>query len=335
MSLHDRRERARPGFTLIELLVVIAIIAILVSLLLPAVQQAREAARRSQCLNNLKQLGLALHNYESTYQRFPPGGWDSYNSFSQQAQLLPYLDAEPLSKSISFEDPLMDPALPAYATKLNEPQREAAGTVVATFLCPSDGEPPLFTDEEGDVWAATNYFLNVGSGVGKNYYESNPDTDGLFWRGSHTGFRSARDGTTQTLVATETLLGRRGERTTELLDAQRQMARPSIGGAPGGPTGEALYAAAGSATSFDGGRAVSWIRGLGYNVYVDGYLTPNNDVPDVAHHGSGLIGARSAHPGSVNVLLLDGSARGVSEGVRQETWRALFSRNGGEVIDEF
>ena len=329
-----RRARNRSGFTLIELLVVIAIVAVLVSLLLPAVQQAREAARRSQCLNNLKQIGLSLHNYESTYRVFPPGGWDSYNSFSQQSQLLPFLDAEPLSDAITFQVPLMDPSLPAWRTKLNAPQRVAAGTVVPTFLCPSDGGEPLTTDGDGDVWAAANYLMNVGSGVGKNYYESNPDTDGVFWRGSHTGFMSLKDGTTGTIAVAETLLGLRGDRTSELADPQRQMARGGSG-PPGGPTGQELFDGIPSATSFDGGRATSWIRGLGYNTYVDGFLTPNHALPDAAHHGGGLVGARSAHSGGVNVLLCDGSARFVGDTVERDTWRALFSRNGGEIVGEF
>ena len=340
MSSPARRDRgskytARPGFTLIELLVVIAVIAILVSLLLPAVQQAREAARKSQCLNNLKQIGLALHNYESTYKVFPPGGWDSYNSFAQQAQILPYLDQGNLANLIDFSQPLMDPALPAWRTRLNPPNEAAAGTVVATYLCPSDGQNPRFVDDNDDEWAATNSLMNVGSGVGQNYYESNPDTDGVFWRGSDTGFMSLRDGATNTIAVAETLLGMRGGRTPDLLDPQRQMARGGAGaeGRPGGPTGEELFASIPSSTSYDGGRATTWIRGLGYNTYVDAQLRPNDPLPDVAHHGSGLTAARSAHPGGVNVVLCDGSARFVGETIEEDTWRALFSRNGGEVID--
>ena len=118
----------------------------------------------------------------------------------------------------------------------------------------------------------------------------------------------------------------------KLTDPQRQMARGGSG-PPGGPTGQELYESVNTATSFDGGRATSWIRGLGYNTYVDGFLTPNDDVPDVAHHGGGLTAARSAHPGGVQVLLCDGSARFVSEGVKRDVWRAAFSRNGGETID--
>ncbi len=127
----------------------------------------------------------------------------------------------------------------------------------------------------------------------------------------------------------------RGDDTTELADAQRQMARGGSGnaGSPGDPTGQELFDSIPSSTSFVGNRATSWIRGLGYNTYVDGFLTPNNDAPDVGHHGGGLTGARSFHSGGVQVLLCDGSTQFVSQGVKQDVWRALFSRNGGEVID--
>ncbi|MEM9704034.1 MAG: DUF1559 domain-containing protein, partial [Planctomycetota bacterium] len=337
MHTFRRPSPRRLGFTLIELLVVIAIIAILVSLLLPAVQQAREAARRSQCQNNLKQLGLALHNYESTYSQFPPGGWDSYNGWSQQSQILPFIDQGNLSELIDFGQPLMDPQYLAFVTILNPPNAPAAGFAVDTFLCPSDGENPISSvgarqisipgisvapADHVDIYAATNYMMNVGSGPGLNYYEANPSgTDGVFWRGCDTGFQSLRDGTTNTVAMTETLLGLRGEDTTELADAQRQMARTDTGGSPGERTAEELVASINSNTTYAGNRATSWIRDLGYNTYVDGFLAPNSDIPDVAHHGGGVIGARSAHPGGVNSLLCDGSVRFVSESVRVETWR--------------
>jgi len=346
MSSPARRDRSRSGFTLIELLVVIAIVAVLVSLLLPAVQQAREAARRTQCQNNLKQIGLAIHNYESVYKVFPPGGWDTYNSFAQQAQILPFLDQGTLADLIDFKQPLMDPGYAAFLTVLNPPNAPAAGFVVPTYLCPSDGEEPRTAVParqvpgfpgapagHEDVYAATNYFMNVGSGVGQNYYESNPETDGVFWRGSNTGFMSLRDGTTSTIAVAETLLGSRAD-SSELRDAQRQMAGASgVPNSPGDPTGQQLFDSIAAATSFRGTRATSWIRGLGYNTYVDGFLTPNHEQPDVQHHGGGLTGARSAHPGGVNVLMCDGSTQFMSDGVQQAVWRALFSRDGGEVID--
>lgn len=325
---------SRQGFTLIELLVVIAIIVVLMALLLPAVQQAREAARRVQCKNHLKQLGLALHNYESTHRVFPPLGATSYYSYSPQAQLLPYLEQANLHDLIDFDQPLMDPTKPAYATSLNPPNAAAAGWVVPMFLCPSDGGQVEITDGVGDVWAGGNYYANVGSGVGTTYYERRP-SDGLFWSGSSVRIRDITDGTSHTLCFTESLFGLKNGTTATLADPQRQMARVS-GGAPGSLTGDALFAASLSSTSFDGRRGESWIRGLGYNALVSGFLPPNSIDPDVSHHGNGLIAARSNHAGGVNAALCDGSVRFVNESVDLfGVWRPLFTRAGGEVVDEF
>ena len=140
--------RRSKAFTLIELLVVIAIIAVLIALLLPAVQQAREAARRSQCKNNLKQLGLALHNYHETYNTFPFGQVIT-NSFSATSQLLPYLDQAPLYYTIDFSKPYND--LVNNAARLTE---------IPLLRCPSD-VPNIMPQNGG----ATNYMANKGTEV--------------------------------------------------------------------------------------------------------------------------------------------------------------------------
>src|SRR5579872_536707 len=144
-----RSRNRRRGFTLIELLVVIAIIAVLVSLLLPAVQQAREAARRSQCKNNLKQFGLAMHNYLSSYSVFPLCGSSTVNSMSVHTFLLPSLDQGPLYNQINFNVIWSDPsnAVPLAA-------------VVPMFLCPSDSPDAIPAG-----WAGTNYRASQGSGI--------------------------------------------------------------------------------------------------------------------------------------------------------------------------
>ena len=167
MSSSGRFRRSR-GFTLIELLVVIAIIAVLIALLLPAVQQAREAARRTQCRNNLKQIGLALHNYLSTHTVFPFGkgapyvGAAGYARWSQHAMILPYIDQAPLYNSIDFNNPPGTPGMagviafmPAFVSP-SAANMVASQTVIPGFMCPTDLGP-------NDSWRAqNNYAGNQG-----------------------------------------------------------------------------------------------------------------------------------------------------------------------------
>ena len=190
-----RVSAGKAGFTLIELLVVIAIIAILVALLLPAVQQAREAARRSSCKNNLKQIGLALHNYHDTHRVFPNQSADSLYAYSAIAQTLPFLEQGNLHSLIDFNEPV-NTGLP-WAPVQNPAVATVASTPLAVLLCPSDAGDPHWVDGNDDLWAGSNYLLNGGSGRGTNYCSS--DNDGLFWRGSNTRFRDITDGTSNTI----------------------------------------------------------------------------------------------------------------------------------------
>ncbi|WP_171185090.1 DUF1559 domain-containing protein [Alienimonas chondri] len=218
---------ARTGFTLIELLVVIAIIAILVSLLLPAVQQAREAARRSQCQNNLKQLGLAMHNYHSTYRTFPDamgglggttgavGPNSTQGDWSLFPMLAPYLD------ETAYWGQISSPLTTASATFVPFGMRPEVGTTggyppfayqFKSLLCPSDGTPPVTT-------GATNYALNWGDNGRVLMYDSNSGPrnqtakacrgmgKGMFYYGgragqpsSHIGLSAVKDGATNTLL---------------------------------------------------------------------------------------------------------------------------------------
>ncbi|MCA9006200.1 MAG: DUF1559 domain-containing protein [Planctomycetaceae bacterium] len=138
-------KKVRPAFTLIELLVVIAIIAILIALLLPAVQQAREAARRSQCKNNLKQIGLALYNYHNTHRVFPPG-WIGQNLFAWSTFILPYMDQAPLYNQFNFELPLTDDVTGSPTNLV------LAQTILTVYKCPSATGP----DKQTPFWAPTN-----------------------------------------------------------------------------------------------------------------------------------------------------------------------------------
>jgi prepilin-type N-terminal cleavage/methylation domain-containing protein len=209
--------KARRGFTLIELLVVIAIIAILIALLLPAVQQAREAARRTQCKNNLKQIGLAMHNYESTYGRFPlgyldlvPGGnanldggwaWDAY--------LMPYIDQAPLYNTLDFKKH-------PYGTN-STPANQAAMSVVQTgFRCPSDTGPPTRNDNSNNPNGIANHALSSYMGVigafdgdvcddSGNPVTSTPRNNGLLVPNACKAIRDVVDGTSNTIAIGEVM----------------------------------------------------------------------------------------------------------------------------------
>ena len=229
----DRRSPAvarRSGFTLIELLVVIAIIAILVSLLLPAVQQAREAARRSQCQNNLKQLGLALHNYHSTYKVFPAHGTyaASYNNipggrtqntdggFSAQIMLLPYLDQGPLWEQLNSqwdEDGDGTPDWPPFGENHWDSRGYAPFAVqIPTLLCPSDSASP-----SGVFHADTNYAVNLGdnasgvlervnsprAAVARGMFIAMADGRENAPAGGFFSLAAARDGTVNTILMAE------------------------------------------------------------------------------------------------------------------------------------
>ncbi|MGL4420898.1 MAG: DUF1559 domain-containing protein, partial [Gemmataceae bacterium] len=165
-------QRPRLGFTLIELLVVIAIIAVLIGLLLPAVQKVRQAAARAQSQNNMKQLGLALHTFESANGTLPgmrSAGAANATSFgySIHAQLLPYIEQENLGKTFDMTQPLFVGVFPTPSFQLNPVVAPTAATIVKTFLCPADSQAPLFTiNSGGGTHAGTNYVVNLGSGSG-------------------------------------------------------------------------------------------------------------------------------------------------------------------------
>jgi prepilin-type N-terminal cleavage/methylation domain-containing protein len=350
--------RAPRAFTLIELLVVIAIIAILIGLLLPAVQKVREAAARMSSQNNLKQLGLALHSYESANGRVPgmlAAGAANATSFgySVHAQLLPYIEQENLGRTFDTTQPLFVGTFPTPSFQLNPTVAPAAGTVVKTFLCPADGQNPLFTTNSGGgVHAGTNYVVNLGSGAGGpgatavNGYDTRFPSNGMFFYGPGVRFADITDGTSNTMFMSQALLGLNVNLTKpfgDLTPDERRRQTASLSGrglftGPGGtnpgfgaspPIGPTDFQ---SATSWRGTRGGSWIWA---NANVNGFtaaLPPNSTDPDSTAHGLGWLSARSNFSGGVNVCLGDGSVRFVRNAISIATWRGLATRAGGEVF---
>ena len=339
--------RRRAGFTLIELLVVIAIIAVLIALLLPAVQSAREAARRAQCTNNLKQIGLGIHNYLSTFQSLPFGKGGSYAAslpgtpvyarWSCNSQLLMFLEQGTLFNSINFnlppETPGMAGAVP-FMPAYQNPGRENASssrTQVAAFLCPSDA-PPL-----GEWPGGTNYLGNLQTWA-CDLSENNPSTNapteaprGIFYFASSVKLADVTDGTSQTAFFSEKIRGQGvpNPQTDQLiftnqvsLDATYQACR-------------ILPATALPLTSRQG---MSWVMGEMCCTSYNHVAPPNNrscaapNFPGNMANMAMQIPPSSRHPGGVNMLFGDGSVRFLKDTVSLATWRALGTRNGGEVV---
>jgi len=337
--------RRNLGFTLVELLVVIAIIGILVALLLPAIQAAREASRRTSCTNNLKQCGLALHHYHDTYAVFPLVGLKPFEcpwQFSVQARILPWAEQAHLQGLIDLQEPLFLGSGPAQM--LNPAQAAAAGTVVPMFRCPSDGTNERYTEyftTADRPFAGGNYVVCTGSGTGTNYDLRYP-TDGLFYFASARRFRDMLDGSSNTLAMAETLLGSHQETTGPgPLDPKRQMAHmqnlsidPNAPGIPGIVNPDVASLLAG-ATKWTGRRCHAWISGKQFASTFCTYMPPNAPVADVWAKGAGFIAARSNHPGGVNGLLGDGSVRFVSDSIELATWRALGTCAKGEVVGAY
>ena len=323
----------RRAFTLIELLVVVAIIAVLIALLLPAVQSARSAARRTQCKNNLKQIGLALHNYLETYSVFPPsfctdgptgtGGGE----WSVQARILPFVDQGGAYNEINFRE--------GY-----EATPGVSAMRIPIYLCPSE---PKDERRDGTV---SHYPANYGYNAGTwQLYDplSGEGGDGAFFPNSRLGMRDFLDGTSNTLCFSE-------------VKAYTPHVRDGMDGPATAPA------------SIDALTAGQFRLNSGHTEWVDGRVNqtgftttfgPNTVTPVAGSTGEAPLSAtdgdftscredkpcdtfvraavtsRSHHPGIVQVLLLDGSARAVTENINLGVWRNLGGRQDGVPLGEF
>ena len=321
-------ERNRRGFTLIELLVVIAIIAILIGLLLPAVQKVREAAARTKCINNLKQMGLGLHNYHGAYGHFPPGftaatkpaaalqpsdygpGWSLFY------HILPFVEQDNLHRSINQNLPILAP--------VNRAGRE---TIVPLYVCPSDDAPRLIdiTDSGNTTWAPPNTFTypspsspltvlgrasvsSYAGCLGTLGYEEQPFT-GVFHRNSKVRVEDITDGTSSTIGI--------GERTSRFSPNSWV-----------GPVWQQETVYAPTAPLYNAAQPSFNMRATPTAVLVHVRITSLQ--PNHPNNSPGSF--FSSHQGGAQFLNMDGSCRFLSSSVSIDNYRSLCSRNGGEVI---
>jgi prepilin-type N-terminal cleavage/methylation domain-containing protein/prepilin-type processing-associated H-X9-DG protein len=316
----------RRAFTLVELLVVIAIIGILIALLLPAIQAARAAAHRSACMNNLRQIGVALHNYEAARGAFPPGrGTPAPRIFSPQARLLGFLEESAVHDLIDFSAPPATYTVPPDTVYDGARNLPAAEAISPAFLCPADG---LAGRVAGSLFGATNFAANAGSGAAGGLLAT---ADGPFMLGQPIRPQDITDGLSHTIAFSERLLGE-GANAPSGQPGSPQRAMREIPG-PATPAPPVCDPAAAGAWNHE--RGAKWIVGNYGNTLYNHALPPNSATIDClnATQQRALTTARSNHSGGVNVLYCDSSVNFISENIDPAPWQAAATRAGGEMTD--
>ncbi|MDR1960572.1 MAG: DUF1559 domain-containing protein [Planctomycetaceae bacterium] len=353
-----KRRIKKPGgiraFTLVELLVVIAIIGILIALLLPAVQAAREAARRMQCSNNLKQYGLALHNYHDSYNGLPrmefrySGGsganvWTTYpngnTDLSIHLRILPYIEQGAFLQTVPKDIPVY-----TAATGMHPDMIPVMAERVPLLNCPSESESTTKLTATAGPSAAgmrpgtgTNYVFCNGTGAGPFYQiGAVTSSDGIFSRVT-TSLAQMADGTSNTLIVSESLLAFESSSSSTDPKAWRRMqfTDKAGGGGDSGYENIDLIAAAKESAPSGGSRGFPWISSRGTATGFSTYYTPNTGAPGNwirAAANSNYNFTSSSHTGGVNACYGDGSVHFVSDTVTLEIWRGLSTCNGGEAV---
>lgn len=330
----------RRGFTLIELLVVVSIIGLLIALLLPAVQSAREAARRAQCVNNLKQIGLALHAYEAAHQSFPLNWGEprvdpergrpwviGSRPYSALTRILPHLDQEALYAAINFE---VETFPSDQASLFPFPQNQTAYTTrVASYLCPSDGAS---TPSAHGCNYRGNYGVGPGPGTNSENYDSG---NGFYTSPGVLGPRSFPDGLSHTVAYGERLRGTgEGGGLVPARDFGNIRVMMYCTDRDADYALECSRLAATRDFPVSRRAGFTWFHGDFECAAYNHAQQPNGRIPDaVGRWGSGIVTARSLHSGGVNALMADGSVRFVDDSISRKVWRALGTRNGGELVE--
>ncbi|WP_422923255.1 DUF1559 domain-containing protein [Singulisphaera sp. PoT] len=356
-----RIRRPGRGFTLIELLVVIAIIAVLIALLLPAVQAAREAARRVQCVNNLKQMGLAVHNYVSTHDCLPPGDQQVYSpsnakvisngDFSIHIRLLAFLEQQPMYNAVNFSLPVLNDAYGEYVNSTVSLSRLNA------FLCPS-AIAPAYTGTglaagpyTGAQATGNSYFGSMGSSLEYDASNAGGPPNGPFYfsgkiKAAPVKFAGVTDGLSNTIAVGEWKPGGGNLATVTLpQDIQYAASAPLVANTPDMVMSQNNLAKFQSwqSTCRAGTRAPRtptlgqfWAVGLPMLTLGNVVIGPNPKTPNCAftnsYNSGGMYGLSSYHPGGCNVAMADGSVRFLKDSISLPTLWALGSRAQGEVL---